>query len=215
MRKLSTFVMVGMLLLVTTVAQATPSAQDLYAKVQATNPGLKDYSAAIKMEVDAKVSFIPYRPTLEGRYYHKRPDLHKLEVTKAPSYLKKYPNIFGFSLPSLKKYRPGVVKEERVDGKILYRIPLLPVRANSSVSSIDLFIEPSTNLVKKQFTYYKNGNSIKVWVNYAKVGQFQVFDSMRAEFEFPTASGHAKANARYSDYRFNQGLSDSFFEKKR
>ncbi len=188
------------------------SVEDLFEKIRAVNGQVTDYSAAVDVQVNAQIAFVPYNPRVLGRYFYKRPDKHKLEVEEAPSYLKKYPNIFGYSLPDLKKYRGVVVEGGSFNGRPVYRVELLP-RGGSSVSRIDLLVDKERSLVLRNQTTYKNQGSLDVQVQYKKDSSYWVFDTMKARFVFPSVKVNATASAKYSDYRYNQGLPDSFFEK--
>ncbi len=191
------------------VATADQRVEQIFAQVKAVNPKLEDYAAEISIQLEVKVGVFPYRPTANGTYYYKKPDHHKLELTKAPSYLKDYPSIFGWHLPDLEKYR-SLVQEESQDQ---YYIVLLPKGVQGDIQRIEIWVDKKTHTVPRHITYYSGNGRLEVNGSYERQGEFLVFESMNARFEFPKASVQAKAAASYSNYRFNQGLSDEFFQK--
>ena len=195
-------------------ALADAQVDGIFAKVKQINPGLKDYQADIDIALKAKVAFLPYNPKMSGKYYHKRPDKHKLVLEKAPSYVKKYPNIFGWNLPVLEKFNTKVAEETTLDGQPVWRIELTPKQGMGDIQLVEYWVNRSNYTIPRQETHYKNNGKLAVNVKYRTTDGFQVFDSMVAEFNFPSASVTATATATYANYKFNQNLQDSFFGKK-
>lgn len=196
-------------------ALADSKVDAIFAKVKAVNPGLQDYAADIDIQLNAKVSFLPYKPKMSGTYYHKRPDKHKLVLEKAPSYVKKYPQIFGWNLPQLERFNSRVAGEVDLGGKPTWRIELLPKQAMGDIQRIELYVNRNDYTVPRQVTSYSNDGELAVDVDYRSEGGFKVFERMTATFLFPKVSVQAKATATYANYRFNQKLADSFFAIKR
>lgn len=194
---------------------ADEQVENIFKKIQAINPGLRDYQANIEIKLDVRLAFIPYRPEMKGKYYHKRPDFHKLEVENAPSYVKKYPNIFGWHLPRLAKYNSIVEREDTYQGQPVYFIVMLPNQQVGDIQRIEMWVNRENHTVPRQATYYGKNGKLDVMVDYVDRDGFLVFDKMRASFDFPSVSVSAKATAAYSGYMFNQGLEDSFFDSER
>ena len=207
----TSFSLMIMLALLWMPAFADPSVEALFEKVKAVNPNLQDYSAQIDIQMEVWVTILPYKPTAHGKYYFKRPDKHKLQLDKAPSYLKKYPKIFGWNLPKLEKYRSVVEKEMVHEGRNVYQVVMLPKGQVGDIIRQELLIDKEFHTVPLQRTYYKDNGLLEVRVKYKKESGFRVFETMNAKFDFPKASVQATAEARYKNYKFNQGLDDSFF----
>ena len=181
----------------------------ILAKALAINPGLKDYSADIQLPLRATLGFIPYNKNMVGRYYHKRPDMHKLELKNAPALLQKYPNVFGFNLPDVARYRVLRVQEMKLHGKLpVYKIILVPKVRTSDITGIDIYVNRANYTIPKYDTFYVKGH-LYVNIDFRKEGKYLVYDKVNADFEFPNVL--ATASATYSNYQFNQNLSDSFF----
>lgn len=207
--------------LVATLFQLSPAAradeevERIFHEIRTINKGLEDYQANIEIALNAKVAFIPYNPTMSGTYYHKAPEKHKLVLEKAPSYLKKYPNIFGWHLPKIEKFKSRVKNVTTLNGQKVWHILLLPKQGMGDIISVEMWVNCENYTVPRQTTNYKNDGLLSVDVDYIEKDGYQVFDKMRAQFVFPKVAVNAKATAQYSNYKFNQGLTDAFFEKEK
>ncbi len=194
-------------------ARADSQVEEIFARVRQLNPGMTDYQADIDIAIRAKVAFLPYNPRMSGSYYYKQPDKHKLVLEKAPSYVKKYPNIFGWNLPKLEKFTSRVVAQVDLDGQPTWHIALTPKQGMGDVQLVEIWVNRSNYSVPRQITRYKNNGLLAVDVQYRQAQDFLVFDKMSARFEFPAVSVNATATATYANYKFNQGLTDDFFKK--
>lgn len=195
-------------------ARADSEVEEIFAKVNSLNPGLVDYQAALNLDVHAKWAFIPYNPKLAGHYYYKQPDKHKLVLEEAPSFIKDQPSAFGFHLPSLQKYNATVTGTSKLNGREVYEITLLPKQQNS-ITSMQLWVDCENYTVPRQITNYKDNGKLTVNATYTTIEDYWVFERMYCEFSFPKVKVQATATATYSNYKFNQGIPDSFFEKKK
>jgi hypothetical protein len=204
----------GLVLSVPVPARADAQVEAIFARVRQINPGLNDYQADIDIALKARVAFLPYNPTMSGTYYHKRPDKHKLVLEKAPSYVKKYPNIFGWNLPVLEKFNSRVAEQTDLAGQPTWRITMTPKQGMGDIQMVEVWVNRNDYSIPRQVTHYKNNGRLGVDVVYRQTDGFLVFDRMTAEFQFPAVSVSATATATYANYRFNQGLSDEFFKKK-
>lgn len=184
----------------------------VYAKAKAINADLKDYQADISIALKAKLSFIPYDSNLVGKYLHKRPDKHRLDLDNAPSYLKKYPHVFGFNLPILSRYKVLRMHETELKGQPVYKIQLIPKVTAGDITNVDLYINRENYTVPKYDTFYKKGH-LYVDIQFRRDQGYWVYDSMDADFEFPSINAQAKAV--YSNYVYNQNLADSLFKQKK
>lgn len=205
------FLMIG----IAAPAHADDQVNNIFAKVNKINKGMKDYQANIDIQLHAKLALIPYNPKMSGKYYHKAPDKHKLVLEKAPSYLKKYPNIFGWNLPKLEKFNSRVTNTVTLNGQKVWHILLTPKQGMGDIINVEMWVNTENYEVPRQVTNYKNNGKLSVDVNYTTIDGYHVFDSMNAEFSFPKVSVNAKANANYTNYKFNQNLSDAFFADKK
>ncbi len=194
-------------------ARADAQVDEIFARVRQLNPGMTDYQADIDIALKAKVAFLPYNPRMTGSYYHKRPDKHKLVLEKAPSYVKKYPNIFGWNLPKLEKFNSRVAEQVDLNGQPTWHITLTPKQGMGDIQLVEIWVNRNDYSIPRQLTRYKNNGLLSVDVQYRLADSYLVFDKMSARFEFPAVSVSATATATYANYKFNQGLSDDFFKK--
>lgn len=185
--------------------------EKIFEKAKAVNPGLQDSSADMSVEINAVLGFIPYKTAATGKYYHKQPDKNKLDLQKAPSWLKKYPQVFGYKLPDLTRYNVLKIQETDLRGNPVYRIQLVPKQHTNDITNIDIYFNRNDYSVPKFDTFYNKGH-LYVDMDYSKSGQFVVCDRLSADFEFPNIT--ATASATYSGYSFNQNLPDSMFAEK-
>ena len=151
---------------------------------------------------------------MSGKYYYKAPDKHKLVLEKAPSYVKKYPNIFGWNLPKLEKFNSRVKETTTLNNQKVWHLLLLPKQGMGDIISVEMWVNCEDYTVPRQVTNYKNDGKLSVDVNYITKDSYKVFDSMSAQFAFPKVSVNAHATAKYSNYVFNKNLPDSFFKKE-
>lgn len=197
------------LLLVLPPAGADEAVEKIFSQARRVNPSLADYSADMTLRLDANLGFINYRPEMKGQYLFKKPNKHKLDIPKAPSYLRKYPSVFGFNLPALKNFESKVVDEISVDGSPCYHIHLLnKVTVNNDIEHLEIYVDKKNYTVPRYDTYY-NGGHLFVTSKYRQQDSYWVFERMTAEYKASSVS--VQASADYSNYKFNQNLPDSLF----
>jgi len=194
------------------VAWGAETAEQIFARARGLNPSLQDYTCSIAIQLKARLGFVPYNPALNGVYSYKKPDRHKLELKNAPGYLKKYPQVFGFNLPDLKRYRAVRIQATQWKKMPVHKIILVPRSPGNDITSVEVYVHRQHSIVPKYDTFYKQGHLL-VDIEFGREKGFWVYRSMKADFEFPSVRATAAAN--YSGYRFNQKLPDSHFEVQR
>lgn len=178
------------------------------------NKGLADYSVPLTMKLKVKYSLLEIPINLEGMYYFKEPDKHKLKVNKAPSYLSKYPQIFGWSLPDPGDFTSKV--RECPDGnKECMLVKLVPIMGKGDLLKVEMWVNKTTFLSPRQVYYYRDGGKITLELTYRAVSSFHLFDQVQSSLEFPRMSLNAHADALYGDYSINKGLDDSIFAEEK
>jgi outer membrane lipoprotein-sorting protein len=174
------------------------------------NEGLKDYSAVVKMNMKAKYSVLEIPLNLDGNYYFKAPDRHRIKVNKAPNFLAQYPQVFGWSLPDTKDFT-GKVKGEENGCKILR---LVPIMGMGDLLKIEIWVDKETWRYPRQVYYYRSGGKIELNVTYKQVEGYYLFDRCNGTFDFPKNRLKASGDATYEQYEINKGIPDSFFEEE-
>lgn len=204
------FRVLGLLALLAGPLQADDAVEKIFAEARRVNPSLADYSADMTLKLDATFGILVYRPLMKGQYFYKKPNKHKLDLPKAPSYLRKYPNVFGFNLPQLKNFESRVVDEVAVDGAPCYHVELVnKVRKDTDVEHLELYIDKKNHTVPRYDTYYSNGH-LFVTSKYRQEGSYWVFERMTADYMQSGVT--VQASADYSNYKFNQNLPDALFK---
>lgn len=204
----------GILLAVATSAGADEQTENILARARALNPGLSDFSAQIDVNLQADMGPIHYKPKLQGKYYYKQANQHKVELSGGPKELRKYPAIFGFNIPQANRFDSTMVEESVYKGRPVFHCRLVPKWAGDNIKQLDLLVDKADYTVAQTHTTYRNEGSLTLDVEYTKVGNFTVFESLRATADFPSMSASANGEARYSHYSFNQNLPNSLFTKK-
>jgi len=204
----------GILLAVATAAGADEQTEKILARARALNPGLSDFSAQIDVNLQADMGPIHYKPKLQGKYYFKQADQHKVELTGGPKELRKYPAIFGFNIPQPNRFDSTMLEESVYKGRPVFHCRLVPKWTGDNIKQLDLLVDKSDYTVAQTLTTYRNEGSLTLDVEYTKVGNFTVFESLKATADFPSMSASANGEAKYSHYSFNQNLPNSLFTKK-
>lgn len=194
----------------TSAAGADPLVEKLFAQARSINAGLKDYSAEVSMDLQAKIGPVSLQPKGKATYYYKRDGMHKLEVTSGLRQLKSYPMVFGLNLPNLQNFDSSVLAETTYKGHPVYHCRLLG-KPDESAAQIDLLVDKSNFTVPNYVTQYRNGGRLTVEVDYTTVERYLVFQRMRAQADFPSAGTTASGEAVYSQYSFNRNLPDRLF----
>lgn len=200
------------ILLCATAAGADPQVEKIFSLARSVNAGLKDYTAEVSMDLQAKIGPLSLAPKGKATYFYKRDGLHKLEVNSGLRQLKSYPMVFGLNLPPLQNFDSSVVAETTYRGKPVYHCRLVG-KPDESIAQVDVMIDQSNYTVPNYVTQYRSGGRLTVEVDYTTVNNYLVFDRMRAQADFPSAGTTASGEAVYSHYNFNQNLSDKLFSK--
>ncbi len=191
--------------------QPLPTAEQLWENIMKINPGLEDYSVDIVVRVNAKYQIFSPNLILDGTYYFKKPDRHKLKLRRASYFLDKYPNIFGWSLPPLKEFNTRV-DAVKLNGSDYYKVTLTPKTIVGDIDKEEIWVNREDYTFPRHVYHYKGGGLITLNIDYRTVKDYLVFNRMQASFNFPREKLEATADARYGVYKINIGLSDDFFD---
>lgn len=205
----------------------------LLQRVQTRYNLVQDYSADVSIKVN--VTFIKV-PVKKGRLFFKQPDKIKLE---SPGFtiLPKKGMGYGFYELFSKPYTSVFIRNERIDGRNLTQVKVIPVDDRSDLLLATLWIDQATALVHRAELVSKTAGNSKLIIFYpARPDQYGM--PSRIEFEFDVTQkalpmgitgefdGPAKVSRNgkqdkarltvdYTAYKVNTGLSDSFFTSKK
>ncbi len=187
-------------------------AKQIFQKMRDANSGLNDYVCPLTVAAKAKYSFLEVPFNLEGHYYFKSPDKYRVKFEKAPEFLSKYPQIFGWSLPEPSEYTIKIF-EGTDEYSRCFMLRLIPVIGRGDLQKIEMWINKDNWLFPRQLYSYRDGGFIDVKCTYRKTNDFNLFDTMHMELNFPKSNIKASADALYGEYIINQGVSDQIFEQ--
>lgn len=182
---------------------------DLLARMSALDRGLHSYTATLKAHV--ALSTFPFLATdIVGTYYHKDPDLNKLEITSglpgiAQQFGKLYPNIE----PPARWNRVYRVTMNADDGKTAH-FTLVPRKAGN-VESIEAVVDDRSATVSSMTWNYGNGGKARMNDSYAHIGGYSLVVSQTGSVDEPSYKGTVTSSL--SGYRLNPALDDSVFKQ--
>lgn len=191
-----------------------PVFRQIVEKMKNVNSGLKDYSAPISAQTKAKYSFLQVPFNLSGAYFFKEPDHYKVKFEKAPEFLSKYPQVFGWTLPQPEKYTVKIC-DPGEGYPNCFMLRMVPVQGRGDLMKIEMWVDKSTWLFPRQRYCYRDGGYVDVKSTYRKVDSFTLFDTMHMDISFPKVSVTATSDVTYGEYQINKGLDDSIFEDKK
>jgi len=180
-------------------------------KMKMVNKGLKDYSSDVKVTGMGRYSILDIPLYVEGVYYYKEPDKHRLKVNRGPHYLSQYPQAFGWSLPDPDDWTCKV-KEISENGTTYIILKLIPIMGMGDLQKVEMWIDKSSYLFGKQIYFYRDGGKMTLDTSYRTVNGYSLFNKLVGHFEFPKKHIKADAEVEYGEYRINQGIDDSVFQ---
>ena len=211
----------------------TNDAAALLQRVQTRYDLVQDYSADVSIKVN--VTFIKV-PVKKGRLFFKQPDKIKLE---SPGFtiLPKKGMGYGFYELFSKPYTSIYIRNERINGRNLAQVKVLPVDDQSDLLLATLWIDESSALVNRAELVSKTAGNSKIKISYPERPDRYGMPS-RIEFEFDVTQkalpmgitgefdgpakvapdgkqDKARLTVDYSAYKINSGLTDSFFISKK
>lgn len=180
---------------------------DLFARMQALNPSLHSYTATMRAHV--ALTTFPFLATdIVATYYHKDPDLDKLDVQSGlPVLAQNFSKLYAHIEPPSQWQRVYVVTPGSDDGKTA-RFTLVP-RKQGNVARIVAVVDDASATVRSLRWTFVNGGSASVEQQYGTVGGNLVVVAQNGHVEEPGYTGNIADTL--SDYKMNPNLPDSMF----
>ena len=180
---------------------------DLLARMVAVNPGLHSYSATMRAHV-ALTSFPFLATDVVGTYYHKDPDLNRLEITSGlPLIAQGFSQLYPHIEPPAQWSALYTVTQTGDDGRTT-SLRLVP-RAPGNVTQIDVAVDDATATIRSERWNYANGGWASMTNDYGVVQGNTVVTSQTGHVEEPNYKGDITATL--SGYHMNPDLPDSLF----
>ena len=225
------FLIVFVLVAVSMYAQ-TKDPNKLLDAVKTRFEKVKDYQADVEVKLD--MEFIKVPPS-KAKVYFKQPDKFKIDTEGFAMLPKQGTN---FSPMQLLKgdYTAVYVRSDKVDGKSLDVVKLVPNTDTSDFIISTLWIDASQSIIHKVETTTKRSGTVKTEFTYlpssTPLPTILKISFNLGEANLPDAPGVAekKDNGRmggraakikgsvimtYANYKINKGISDKFFVEKK
>jgi epoxyqueuosine reductase len=194
-------------LLLAFVPQRTPANDDLLARVAAINPGLHSYSAT--MHAHIALTTFPFLSTnLVATYYHKDPDLSKVDITSGlPLVAEGFSTLYPHIEPASRWNEFYMLSKTADDGRVA-SYALVP-RKPGNVARIEVKIDEASATVRSMRWDYGNGGWASMEDTYALVQGDTVVTSQTGHVDEPNYKGDITTT--FSNYQLNPSLPDSLF----
>lgn len=182
---------------------------DLFARMQELNPGLHSFTATMRAHV-ALTSFPFLATDIVATYYHKDPDLDKIDVQSGlPVVAQNFSKLYAHIEPPSQWERVYVVTPGRDDGKTA-TFTLVP-RKQGNVTQITATVDDASATVKSLRWTFVNGGSASVDQTYANVGGNLVVVAQTGDVAEPGYAG--TISDTLSNYKLNPNLPDAVFSQ--
>jgi hypothetical protein len=181
---------------------------DLLARMSAVNPDLHSYTAQLHAHV-ALTSFPFIATDLAGTYYHKDPDLDKLDITSGlPGMAKQFSKLYPHIEPAARwKTVFDVSVASQTDSQTVFK--LMP-RKHGNVDHIDATVDNKTATVSAMRWNYNNGGWATMNNTYSSIDGHVVISAQSGHVEEPSYKGNITSTL--DQYVFNPKLSDDLFK---
>lgn len=222
------------LVLISGIPASAQEVNALLLKVKTKIELVRDYEASGVMKTN--VPFLKV-PVADVKVYFKRPDKLKIKNEKGISLVPK--GAMSMSLNNLmadKNFTAIPAGVDKINGKTVRIIKLIPLNEQSEVVLSTLYIDESQSLILKAVTTTRENGTYELAMVYGKFAAYALPDKAvftfntkeyklpkGVTFDYDDGSDKKKATAEvkstkgrveisYSDYIINKGVADSFFK---
>lgn len=185
----------------------TAAADDLLARMSTVNPELHSYTATLHAHV--ALTTFPFLATdIVGTYYHKDPDLDKLQITSGlPIIAQSFSKLFGHMEPPSRWNELYTITKSGDDGKTT-NLTLVP-RTPGNVKEIEVLVDNAAATIDSMRWDYENGGWVAMNEHYGVVQGNMMVTSQTGHVEEPGYIGDVTTTL--SGYHMNPDLPDSLF----
>ncbi len=185
----------------------TAAADDLLARMATINPDLHSYTATVRAHV--ALTTFPFLATdIVATYYHKDPDLDKLQVTSGlPIIAQSFSRLFAHIEPPSRWNTLYTIAKNADDGKTT-NLTLVP-RAAGNVKKIEVLVDDASATILTMRWEYENGGWLSMNERYSEVQGNTMITSQTGHVEEPGYIGDVTTTL--SGYHINPDLPDSMF----
>jgi outer membrane lipoprotein-sorting protein len=187
----------------------TAAADDLLSRMSTVNPDLHSYTATLHAHV-ALTTFPFIATDIVATYYHKDPDLDKLQVTSGlPIIAQNFSKLFGHMEPPSRWNDLYTVTKSGDDGKTT-NLTLVP-RTPGNVKKIEVLVDNLSATIESMRWEYINGGWVAMTEHYGVIQGNTMVTSQTGHVEEPGYIGDVTTTL--SGYRINPDLPDSLFSQ--
>lgn len=183
------------------------AADDLLARMSTINPDLHSYTATVRAHV--ALATFPFLATdIVATYYHKDPDLDKLEVTSGlPIIAQSFSRLFAHIEPPARWNALYAITKTGDDGKTT-NLTLVP-RETGNVKKIEVLVDNASATILAMRWMYANGGWLSMNEHYGMVQGNTMVTSQTGHVEEPGYIGDVTTTL--SGFQINPDLPDSVF----
>lgn len=194
-------------------AAAIKKGDAILARAEAHTTGLKDFVCRLRARVSISVM-----PTvgLTGKVYFKKPRHVKVDLENLPRFVKAYKQQFSGLSPTRHEradYVARYVKDDTVEGRLAYVVTLTPRDPANNLRIVTMWFDSQDYTVPGAVLKYADGTTVNTRTHFTRVGTFMLPHDQAMQFDLPHLS--ATAEAVYTGYQLNVGLSDAVFSGKK
>jgi outer membrane lipoprotein-sorting protein len=191
---------------------AVQKAESIMARMDGRVDGLKDFTSKLKARVA-----LPLLPgfRMTGKVYFKRPHKLKVDIDNLPRIFERYRKDFAGMAPTGKDRKDFVaqyVRDEPLNNRMCHVLVFTP-RLKQNLRMATTWVDTKTLTIPRAILRYTDGSMVTTDSQYAPVKGFLLPSEQHMDVRMPALSGIA--TVKFEDYKLNQGLPDSIFEKKK
>lgn len=188
------------------------SLRQVTEKMEAARSKVEDITARARFDFRLNVGILPYNDSLDGTYYFKRPDRHRLDFPDAPSYLKSVPSMFSWKLPSSEKYDcavKGPLSPKK--GERVYSLLFTSKNPDSKTETITVLVDALRWRIARQDTRYKDGGSVLLSFDYIEQKGLPLLQKVSGKLDIPSYKLKGTAGLSFNEQRVNEGVDNTVF----
>ncbi|HTW82784.1 MAG TPA: hypothetical protein VMD91_01800 [Candidatus Sulfotelmatobacter sp.] len=188
--------------------RASAASDDLYARMQQVNAGLRSYRADVTVAIQLH-SFPFISPTLAGTAYYKRPDKTAVDFQSVPALAGQLKKVVGQIEPPDEWPSLYVVTPTGDDGATAsFR---LVRKKNGRIDHVDVQVDDKTATVSAMTYYYKDdGGTIAFRQSYDDIDGNYVIAQQTGKVDIPHYN--ADVTSRFTNYKVNVDVPDAVFK---
>jgi hypothetical protein len=193
-------------LLVATPARGASRLDELFARVDAAEPGLESYTATVDIKAGLR-TFPWYGTSRSGDAYYKRPGRLELVINNMPRFISKFQHLFvglGPTKDWTRDFNASVAEENTSTEHIL----LVPKNPQSRIRQIAVFLDPQSAIPSRILWTYTDGH-VELDETFVDVAGHRIVAAHDVELALPAF--HAYLHATVHDIAVNAPVDDAVF----